>query len=759
MKKWILAGLLLLFLTGCASGGASVQAQTGRIGEDWAITREMAAKTIALAFYSPQELAEGKTEIDFSDISPTNWAYPYISGCVEQGFFVGSEEGTFRPQDDLTLWEAQALMDRLAPDYDSRIVLTEENQNRAVSYALWVQLLQTALEARGGSLEQYGISAENAVLLHEGGLCDKGQFTAAGLDLSPYQYSRITFLQKEGEIVALLTVEAQSPLISNVYCRQEAGKLLLETGAGTAEISCGEKIAAGIYDVKLEKGRVAALTAADTLGRCTVKRVNMAEIYLAEEGLLPWSADARIYRAVGESIQMADPSALICGTDTAEFYVQEGEVCGAVIRENADLENIRVFLKGAEQEQVTLSAADGFTLSHRQGEKHFSAGEKAVLTADLPWFDHGIVTASAEGIITVAFSDGTSCTYEGTLELERRGENSFSIVNELPLERYLLGVVPHEMPPSFGQTALEAQAITARSYAYNQFYANVYCGYGAHVTDTTASQVYAGYTKNQTAEAAVLATEGQCAVTAEGAVAQTYFYAASCGFGAGNAEVWTMDDGFGRNEKSYLQPQTYGDFSVPQTEEEWLAFFQDWTTAGYDAAAPFYRWKVYFSCGQLSEILQKTLPSAANCRLEGNLSDFGRLQQIAVTKRGKGGVVMELMLTFAGGKAVLQTENTIRKAFSPTRLTIGEPIYLQRKAGEALVGNTMLPSGFFAVKEMRNEEGSLTGIALYGGGNGHGVGMSQYGAKYLAEQGKTAAEIIAYYFPGTSVEKVLGNSK
>ena len=77
-----------------------------------------------------------------------DWVYPYIQGCVEQGFFAGSEEGTFRPQADLTLWEAQALMDRLAPDYNSRIVLTAENKNMAVSYELWVQLLETALKAR-----------------------------------------------------------------------------------------------------------------------------------------------------------------------------------------------------------------------------------------------------------------------------------------------------------------------------------------------------------------------------------------------------------------------------------------------------------------------------------------------------------------------------------------------------------------------------------------------------------------------------------
>ena len=204
-----------------------------------------------------------------------------------------------------------------------------------------------------------------------------------------------------------------------------------------------------------------------------------------------------------------------------------------------------------------------------------------------------------------------------------------------------------------------------------------------------------------------------------------------------------------------MQAQTYGDFTKPQTEEEWLAFWQDWEKQGYDMNSPWYRWKVYFSCGQLTEILQETLAESTNCRIEGNQKDLGRLTGIAVTRRGQGGLAMELQLTFEKGTATVKTENAIRKALSPTKRTLGEPIYLQRKGAESLTGNSMLPSGFFAVKEMKNTEGKLTGVALYGGGNGHGVGLSQYGAKYLAEQGKTAAEIIACYFPGTKVEKVL----
>ncbi len=770
MKKWIFALLALLLFCGCGRLDEPQRAQVGVIGTEMAISRELAAKMIALAFYTPQELAELETELDFSDLSEGDWVYPYAEGCVEQGFFVGSEEGTFRPQDELTLWEAQALMDRLSPDYNSRIVLTDENKNMAVSYELWVQLLQTALTSRGegGSLADYGLREQSAVLLTEDGLCDTGRFTAAGMDLQPYANSRITFLEKDGEITALLTVEALSPMLHNIYCRASEGQLLLETGAGVAAFPYRGALDEGLADVKLENGGIAEVQPLESLGKCEVKRVSAQEIYLAEQGALPWAQDARIYDGRGAEWGNADFSDLICGTATAEYYERDGEICGAVLRENAVLENIRIFLRGAEQERVTISAEGGFTLSNAARSKEFAAGDAATLTADLPWFDEGILTVHADSPIRLTFADGASYAYPGILELERRSAESFSIVNELPLEDYLPGVVAHEMPVSFGQVALEAQAITARSYAYNQFYGNAYCEYGAHMTDTVASQVYLGDEQDETARAAVANTAGLCVVTADGRVAQTYFYSTSCGFGASNAEVWSKDGSFGNAAKAYLQAKAYGDLIPPTSEEDWLAFWQNWEQEGYDRDSPWYRWKVYFSCGQLSEIAAETLakleqnsPALVLCKQEdgsfraGLPQELGRLQGLSVTRRGAGGVAMELEMQFERATLRVRTEYAIRQVLSPTRRTIGDEIYLQRKSGGTLTGYALLPSGFFAAKEMRNAEGVLTGVAFYGGGNGHGVGMSQYGAKWLAEQGKTAAEILAEYFPGTAVERVL----
>lgn len=776
-KIWIFAGLLSLFLYGCAGGGPkSERAAVGRIGEDTPVSREMAAKTIALAFYTPEELdalaTEDGVKLPFSDVSAQDWAVPYILGSMEQGFFAGDEEGRFRPEDSLSLWEAQALMDRLAPDYDSRIVLTDENKNMAVSYELWAQLLETALKSRRGedSLYSYGMRAQNGVLLSaEDGRFDIGDFSAEGMELAPYEASRITFLEKDGEIVLLMTVEALSPVVHNIYCQTENGALVLETGAGTVEYPYKGKLPEGLADVSLEDGRVSEAVPVEAVGRRTIKRVDDNSLYLAEEGALEWDENARVYRKDGGTLISAVPSALICGTDLAEYYKKDGKIAGAVIDKNVLPERIRVFLKGCTQECVTLSAEKGMRFSSDGASKEFPSGEKAALTADLAWFDNGILTVTGvDGCpVQADFADGLSCRYEGTLELERRDGNGFIMVNELPLERYLVGVVPYEMPTSFGQTALEAQAITARSYVFQQFYGNSYGGYGGHVADTVASQVYRGFEENETVEAAVKATEGEC-VTIGDKVAQTYFYSTSCGFGACADEVWSTDGSFSGARKVYLVAQAHGDFEMPTDEEGWLAFWQDWETEGYDSDSAWYRWKVYFSCAQLTEILEKTLGEVAqiNSALvllrqddgsfrQGTPHGMGLLEGISVSRRGEGGVAMTLEMEFERGAVQVQTEYAIRRLLSPTKLTIGDDVYLQRKSGDSLTGNTILPSGFFAVKEMRNEEGKLTGVALYGGGNGHGVGMSQYGAKKLAEIGKTPEEILAHYFPGTTVQKVM----
>ena len=764
--------LTSLFWTGCGNAVTGEMAKIGRIGDDLSISRAMAAKTMALTFYTKEELEGLEQVANFPDVPQTDPFYPYINGAVKLGLLSGDEDGNFYPEKDLTLIQAQALLDRLAPDYDSRMVLDESNQNMPVAYSLWIQLLQTALEAREEELSSYGITEETRVLLtaeESGGMFDNGYYGGAGLDLKPYKNTALRYWAKDGEILALLEVTDTTPTIENIYCTASGGTIRMETGAGSVTRPYTGQALDGICDITLSEGKATEAVQAAELGLCTVKRVNGQEIYLAEQGLLSWADDFRIYDATGTEWTSQKVSKLICGTEGANYYLKDGKVAGAIITQTVQPDHIRVLIGGAGQTKVTISSEGRFTLKSSEAEKVFSNGEQAVMTADLSWFDSGIVEAAPTGDnpLSVTFSDGTKRQYFGTVELERR-QDGISVINELPLETYLRGVVPHEMPVDFGETALQAQAITARSYAYNQFYANSYCGYGAHLADTVASQVYLGADTAELSDAAIKATEGKC-LTAGNEVVTTYFYSTSCGYGADAKEVWSANGTFTEESKPYLTGGTHGiSTENPDTEEEWLAFWQDWEIEGYDDASPWYRWKTYFGAGQLTEITGAKLKEAAKShpahvevlQEDGSWKaqtpeDLGRLTGISVAKRGESGVMEVLRLDYEKGSVQVKTEYTIRQVLSPTKMTIGDPIYLQRKDGESLTGNTILPSGFFAVKEMKNAEGKLTGVALYGGGNGHGVGMSQYGAKGMAEEGKTAEEILEHYYTGTTVQQVI----
>ena len=149
MKRIILyAAVFILFLSGCK--GEQLQnnltlAVQGELGDDIPVSRDLVAKMIALAFYTKDEIKALPETTQFADVAQDGWAYPYINAAVALEMLSGDEAG-FRPEDDLTLWEAQVMLDRLAPKYENMIVMTDENRNMPVSYSLWIQLFETALK-------------------------------------------------------------------------------------------------------------------------------------------------------------------------------------------------------------------------------------------------------------------------------------------------------------------------------------------------------------------------------------------------------------------------------------------------------------------------------------------------------------------------------------------------------------------------------------------------------------------------------------
>jgi stage II sporulation protein D len=195
--------------------------------------------------------------------------------------------------------------------------------------------------------------------------------------------------------------------------------------------------------------------------------------------------------------------------------------------------------------------------------------------------------------------------YRGALEVVPTDSDagSLNVVNALPVDQYVKGVIPNESPASWPQAALRAQAVAARSYGLSVQVG----GNGFDLYDTTASQVYNGFSSETAAtNEAAEATHGQV-LEYGGEVAQAYFSACSGGHTESVQNVF------------YGEPIPYL-VGVPDP---------------YDYYCPLHSWTLHFSGPEISARLGPYLD--------------GRLKKVVVTKRGVSPRIVWAKLYGTGG--------------------------------------------------------------------------------------------------------------
>ena len=346
------------------------------------------------------------------------------------------------------------------------------------------------------------------------------------------------------------------------------------------------------------------------------------------------------------------------------------------------------------------------------------------------------LTADEKGICTI---DMGKRVYRGRMEIGRYNKSTLTAVNIVPLEEYLYGVVPAEMPSTWQEEALKAQAVCARSYAL------VKAGYGGEsnakkgykIVDTISSQVYKGYlAESVKANRAVDATKGEM-VCYNNKVVAAYFYSTSGGRTESSDDVWGA-------KLPYLQ-------SVPD-------FFEQ--------NAERMVWQEVLSLGEIKTALQGQgiyFDKIKDIRVS-KYSDTNRAYALNVSSS-------EQSLTLQGTtiRTVLNLFSTkfkiIRQGETPDRVSVLgaegmqngriSNMYLASADGVAKASGTLsqyiVRSADNLANYPRTAPENKDELLFAGMGYGHGVGMSQYGAKGMAEAGYNYKEIIEYYFTGAYV--------
>lgn len=464
----------------------------------------------------------------------------------------------------------------------------------------------------------------------------------------------------------------------------------------------------GIGDIHIDGEKVAKISIKPNYVEGVLQSYTEGEVVLKEHGTEQKNSTLPIYQVVDGQVKQREWTQMILGVSNIQCVMEKGIVCGILLQEDVVPTDIRVLMK------------NGSSIYYSQiYVKKQSDGSIVDVNAYMNDFNLTRYTMEDEKGLVVCDKEGNALeeVFEGKLHfhLEPQG---IVMVNEVPMETYLKYVLPSEMPRNFGAEALKAQAVCARTYAYVHMNNQSYAKYGANIDDTTSFQAYHNTYRTEETDTAVEATTGEVA-TCNGELISCYYFSTSPGV-TNNVTSW------GGGESDYIACAGF-EFAtgLDLTKDSDFSRFMTAQAVSYDAVSNYYRWKAVLD---ISNVRDK---------------EKGALKNIVVKQRNEAGYVTQLELEYENTSETLQKENEIRKV-------LGE--YLQ----EVILQNeqvrtdlTRLPSACFEV--LVNSDGQ---IVLRGGGNGHGIGMSQYGARGMAEKGYNYKEILDYYYENIVVKKL-----
>lgn len=358
-------------------------------------------------------------------------------------------------------------------------------------------------------------------------------------------------------------------------------------------------------------------------------------------------------------------------------------------------------LYDATGEHLLARAAAGEVWTVRQ------EGDRLQVTSD----GGGEAPAFTGPLLARPTDDDALLSYDGKhyrgdlLVLPARG--GVTVVNRLSVEAYLRGVVPLEIGTertADEAAAVEAQAIAARSYAYTRLDDSR----SYDMTSTVMDQVYGGAdAEHAVSDEAVMETRGMVLLY-DGHVINAPYHANSGGVTAAASEVWRTRD------EPYLISVSD---RIPGTDHY------------YCEQSPKFRWARSYDADELADVLERYLHRYS----DAPSGSVGRVHDLRETGHTPSGRVAGLVFETSRGEFTVRG-NDIR--------------FVLRSAG-----GDVLPSTLFTM-DVEREHGRVVRLTLHGTGNGHGVGMDQWGAIARARAGQDYLTILHTYYPGTTIGPV-----
>ncbi len=289
--------------------------------------------------------------------------------------------------------------------------------------------------------------------------------------------------------------------------------------------------------------------------------------------------------------------------------------------------------------------------------------------------------------------------YRGVLKFTSDGSSIYCL-NYLLLDEYLRGVIAPELGKNLGkeyESAIRAFSVVARTYAVNRV---LLLRPYYDVAATVADQVYGGLAVENSYYNEIIEQTAGDIITYGDSLAIVY-YSSCCGGISESAEnIFT--------KKAYPYLSAKSDGEPPNC-----------------TGSASFAWEENYTSADFSRFVGKT----------GNDSVY--ITSVEITKRFPSGRVAEIVTSFSDSGTITLKAQDIRQK-------------IRRKPEGGI-----LRSLLFDIS-VTSDSGRITEIRLTGNGNGHGVGLCQWGMFGLSKQGASAEQIIGFYFPGTEIRKFYG---
>jgi SpoIID/LytB domain protein len=333
--------------------------------------------------------------------------------------------------------------------------------------------------------------------------------------------------------------------------------------------------------------------------------------------------------------------------------------------------------------------------------------------------------SSGRGVIQVdrAKDDYPKHLYPGNLRLQPNAYGTTTLVNLVPLETYLRGVVPYEIGANAPFQSMAAQAVLARTYVLRNTRRFAIDGY--QLCATTQCQVYYGLDgTNADTDRAIQTTRGQV-LTYNNELVDALYSSTTGGVTAAFTDVWRGVP------RPYLSARidavnNVWDFQGrPLTDEDnFRAFIAQKKGFNESEISNWFRWRNEASMKKMNDDLRKYLKS-----IEHPFASFSTITNVQVMERSSGGRVFKLGIVTDLGAIELERDEILLAFEAPNSL-------------------------LFYLDPVLNADQSVKSFTFTGGGLGHAVGLSQYGSYNLGRMGWSYDKILNFYFNGAQLQQI-----